>query len=321
MAAQDSRFHSAARRRLHAWYRRERRDLPWRRTMDPYAIWVSEIMLQQTRVAVVVPYYERFLKRFPDAERLARARLDTVLALWSGLGYYRRARMLHEAAKRLWREGFPRDAAGWRSLPGVGAYTAAAIASIAFGEEAAVVDGNVERVLCRLFARRSRGVWVRQAAQAFIEGARGPGDHNQAVMELGALVCTPRAPQCPRCPLQSICAGSASPHLYPQPRRRLRFDKTRVHVVLARRGKEVFLRRGGTGGFWDLPRGREGRVVARVSHSIFSRNYEIVVREGEARGRGTWFHARALRRIPLATAARKCLAAVSRSGTAARARG
>ncbi len=321
MERKDSRFHGAARRRLRAWYRRARRDLPWRRTKDPYAIWVSEIMLQQTRVAAVVPYYERFLERFPDVERLARARLDTVLALWSGLGYYRRARLMHETAKRLARQGFPRDAAGCRALPGVGAYAAAAIASIAYGEAVAVVDGNVERVLCRLFARRERGVWVRQEAQAFIGGARGPGDHNQAVMELGALVCTPRAPQCPRCPLQSICAGSASPQLYPQPRRRLRLDKTRVHVVLARRGKEIFLRRGGTGGYWDLPRGRSGRVVARVSHSIFSRDFEIVVREGEAQGPGAWFDARALRRIPLATAARKCLEAVSRSGTRARARG
>ncbi|MHC5050082.1 MAG: HhH-GPD family protein, partial [Planctomycetota bacterium] len=144
---------ATSRRKLLAWYRRRRRDLPWRRTRDPYAIWVSEIMLQQTRVAAVVPYYERFLRRFPDVGTLARARIDTVLTFWSGLGYYRRARSLHAAAKVVRREGgLPRAAAGWRRLPGVGPYTAAAVASIAFGEPVAAVDGNVTRVLSRLHA-------------------------------------------------------------------------------------------------------------------------------------------------------------------------
>ena len=185
---------ATSRRKLLVWYRKNRRDLPWRRTRDPYAIWVSEIMLQQTRVAAVVSYYERFLRRFPDVGTLARARIDTVLTLWSGLGYYRRARHLHAAARILRRDGFPRTAADWRRLPGVGPYTAAAVASIAFGEPAAVVDGNVTRVLSRLHALDD-GRPVGDLAQAWLS-PRAPGDFNQAVMELGATVCTPRSPEC-----------------------------------------------------------------------------------------------------------------------------
>ncbi len=310
MERKDSRLDAAARRRLHAWYRRHRRDLPWRRTKDPYAIWVSEIMLQQTRVAAVIPYYERFLERFPDARTLARARLDTVLAHWSGLGYYRRARMMHAASKQLARDGFPQGAQALRSLPGIGPYTAAAVASIAFGEHAAVVDGNVERVLCRVFGRRAKGAWVRRAAEGFLEGARGPGDHNQAVMELGATVCTPIAPDCPRCPLSSVCAGAKDPRRYPKPPARLRSRRVRIGVLLARRGGSVFLDRQSPGGFWDLPKASSGRVLATVSHHILDRRYEIVVRAGEARGPGRWFTPRALKRLPLATAARKCLSQV-----------
>ncbi|HEX6199573.1 MAG TPA: A/G-specific adenine glycosylase, partial [Thermoanaerobaculia bacterium] len=137
---------SRSRAELLAWYDRHRRDLPWRRDRDPYRVWVSEIMLQQTRVETVLPYYERFLERFPDVGALAAAPLEDVLALWSGLGYYRRARQLHAAAARVARDGFPETAHGWRELPGIGEYTAAAVASIAFGEVTAVLDGNVERV-------------------------------------------------------------------------------------------------------------------------------------------------------------------------------
>ncbi|MHC4163818.1 MAG: HhH-GPD family protein, partial [Planctomycetota bacterium] len=177
---------ATSRRKLLAWYRRRRRDLPWRRTRDPYAIWVSEIMLQQTRVAAVVPYYERFLRRFPDVGTLARARIDTVLAFWSGLGYYRRARSLHAAARIVRREGWPCTAADWRRLPGVGPYTAAAVASIAFGEPVAAVDGNVTRVLSRLHALDKRGP-VTDLAQAWLIPCAA-GDFNQAVMELGATL-------------------------------------------------------------------------------------------------------------------------------------
>src|ERR1700737_4857785 len=175
------------RRPLLAWYDRNRRDLPWRKTRDPYHIWISEIMLQQTRVAAVLPRYEKFLRRFPTVRKLASARVTSVLTEWSGLGYYRRARNLHAAAKEIVREQagvLPQTADTWRKLPGIGRYTSAAIASIAFGEPVAVLDGNVARVLRRLLGSNSeRESW--NAAQQILDRKR-PGDFNQAIMELGA---------------------------------------------------------------------------------------------------------------------------------------
>jgi A/G-specific adenine glycosylase len=196
------------RKQLLAWYDEHARDLPWRESHDPYRVWLSEIMLQQTRVAAVIAHYHEFLRRFPTVEKLAHAREASVLAAWSGLGYYRRARMLHAAAKVVARERggkFPKTAEGLRELPGIGRYTAAAIASIAFGEPIAVVDGNVERVLQRFSGRRLAGeeFWVE--AEALLDRAR-PGDFNQALMELGATVCTPRSPACLTCPVVELCA-------------------------------------------------------------------------------------------------------------------
>lgn len=208
----------AMRAALLAFFDAHARDLPWRRTRDPYAIWVSEVMLQQTRVETVIPYFTRFMADFPTVHALADAPLDAVLERWAGLGYYRRARRLHEAARTLGeRHGgvVPSDRADLEALPGVGAYTAGAIASIAFGRPEAVVDGNVERVISRAFALEGnprtadgrRRVW--QLAAGFADCAR-PGAVNQALMELGALVCTPTAPCCPRCPLQAACAARAT---------------------------------------------------------------------------------------------------------------
>ncbi|MDY7091438.1 MAG: A/G-specific adenine glycosylase [Acidobacteriota bacterium] len=217
-----------AARQLLSWYDDHRRDLPWRKNTDPYRVWVSEIMLQQTRVETVIPYYEAFLERFPSVEALARAQQEEVLARWSGLGYYRRARQLHAAAQAVVeRGGFPENAEGLQELPGIGAYTSAAVASIAFGQAVPVMDGNVERVTSRLLAseanpKRSaqRRRLVAQAAELL--DAERPGDSNQALMELGATVCTPTAPACGRCPLASECRGFASgdPERYPEPRQR-----------------------------------------------------------------------------------------------------
>src|SRR3954470_19142878 len=184
------------RAKLLSWYDAHARDLPWRKDRDPYRVWVSEIMLQQTRVAAVIEHYHAFLRRFPTVEKLAAARDSSVLATWSGLGYYRRARMMHAAAKVIVRElgrEFPATAEALRALPGIGRYTSAAIASIAFGEPVAVVDGNVERVLHRISGDRLPGekVWI--AAEEGLDRER-PGDFNQAMMELGATVCTPRSP-------------------------------------------------------------------------------------------------------------------------------
>ncbi len=205
--------------RLHppllAWYDRERRDMPWRRTTDPYRVWVSEIMLQQTTVAAVTPKFERFVARFPDLAALAAAPLDDVLAAWSGLGYYRRARNLHRAAGVVVDEldgALPDEVAGLAALPGIGRYTAGAIASIAFGRAVPLIDANVARVLCRLFEVRGdprsgpveRDLWARAGE---LVPAERPGDWNQALMELGARVCTPEEPGCDACPLAEACAA------------------------------------------------------------------------------------------------------------------
>ncbi|HVJ89394.1 MAG TPA: A/G-specific adenine glycosylase, partial [Labilithrix sp.] len=206
--------HAALHQALLAWYAAERRDLPWRRTRDPWAIWVSEIMLQQTRVETVKPYFERFMQRFPTPLALAEAPEDQVLAAWSGLGYYRRARMLHAGARVVaQRSGMPADRDGLLELPGIGRYTAGAIASIAYGERVGLVDGNVARVFARIFAidddmKRAGMRRAEQLAEELVP-ERAPGDWNQALMELGATICTPRAPSCERCPVFRSCRAHA----------------------------------------------------------------------------------------------------------------
>jgi len=201
------------RQQLLAWFRQYQRDLPWRRTKDPYRIWLSEIMLQQTRVAAVVPYYERFLERFPDIHALAAAPQDEVLRLWSGLGYYSRARNLQRAAQEIVAKHggiFPRAEKDALKLPGIGSYTAAAILSIAYGAKHAVLDGNVARVLARLRAvqgdLRDAKRWqsLQKSANALLD-PQSPGDWNQAMMELGATLCAPQAPQCLLCPVAQFC--------------------------------------------------------------------------------------------------------------------
>ena len=201
------------RKSLLLWFREYRRDLPWRRSQDPYRIWLSEIMLQQTRVAAVIPYFERFLDRFPDVTRLATAPEEDVVRLWSGLGYYRRARNLQKAAQQIVRKydgAFPRSYGEVVSLPGIGEYTAAAILSIAHGAKHAVLDGNVARVIARLMAikggLRENGRWkLLQETAQFLLDSQSPGEWNQAMMELGATLCTPRSPQCLVCPVAQFC--------------------------------------------------------------------------------------------------------------------
>lgn len=203
--------------RLLRWFRTHRRELPWRTSREPYRVWVAEIMLQQTRIAAVLPYYERFLMRFPDVASLANARETDVLKLWSGLGYYSRARNLRRAAKQVISRHngqFPRELDAALALPGIGRYTAAAVLSIACGAPLAVLDGNVARVLARLFAirgdLRARGRWQRLAHKAQrLLATNAPGDWNQALMELGETVCTPQSPSCGRCPIAQFCRARA----------------------------------------------------------------------------------------------------------------
>ncbi len=236
------------RKQLLAWFRQFQRDLPWRRTKNPYDIWISEIMLQQTRVAAVIPYYERFLARFPDVRSLAEAPQEEVLRLWSGLGYYSRARNLQKAAQQIVAlpgGEFPRDEKGVLALSGIGPYTGAAILSIAFGAKHAVLDGNVARVLARLGAvrgdlRQTRSWQALQKTASTYLDPKSPGDWNQAMMELGATLCTPRAPQCPLCPVAKFCRArqSGDPESFPKKQRK----REPVQIVL---GAAVLLTPGG----------------------------------------------------------------------------
>ncbi|HZV89551.1 MAG TPA: A/G-specific adenine glycosylase [Candidatus Binatus sp.] len=227
------------RKQLLAWFRQFQRDLPWRSTKDPYAIWISEIMLQQTRVAAVIPYYERFLARFPDVRALAEAPQEEVLQLWSGLGYYTRARNLQKAAQQIVAQHggeFPREETAVLALPGIGPYTGAAILSIALGAKRAALDGNVARVLARLGAIRGdlrelrRWQSLQETAGELLD-PKSPGDWNQAMMELGAMVCTPRAPQCLVCPVAKFCRArqSGDPESFPEKRKK----REAVQIVLA----------------------------------------------------------------------------------------
>lgn len=303
---------------LASWYARTQRDLPWRRDRDPYRVWISEIMLQQTRVAAVIPYYQRFLRRFPTVAHLARAKESAVLTAWSGLGYYRRARMLHAAARQIVGENkgsFPATLEGWRSLPGIGPYTAAAIASIVFDVPAAVVDGNVERVLRRLTGRD----FGRQAAFALADellSHEHPGDHNQAVMELGATVCLPKSPQCGACPVIDFCATRGAGESREKPARQQRT----VAYALARRNGSVYLVQRPAdaslmAGMWELPelaRLPKAAPMLKVRHSITVTDYEVLVyaRPRVAAGTGRWVPARSLSRLPLTGLARKVLRSV-----------
>lgn len=257
-------------RRVVAHFRSVHRDLPWRRSRDPYAIWVSEIMLQQTRVAAVVPYYERWMARFPTVTALAEAPLDDVLAAWSGLGYYSRARNLHRGAQEVVAHhggALPASAAALRALPGIGPYTAGAIASIAFAQPEPLVDGNVARVLARLYAididikssAASSTLW--RLAGELVPGD-APGDFNQGLMELGATVCTPLGPTCLLCPLTALCRARAQGREHELPRMPARKRPHELPLIdatalwIERRGKLLLARRtpeGLYGGLWELP--------------------------------------------------------------------
>lgn len=233
------------------WYERHQRPLPWRRTKDPYAIWVSEVMLQQTQVATVIDYYQRWLERFPTVSALAQATEDDVLHAWQGLGYYSRARRLLEGARYLIREHgseLPKTPAAWLDVPGVGRYTAGAVTSIAFGAKAPVVDGNVMRVLCRLYALPGNpqkaplaGELWRLAEALLVTGA--PGDVNQALMELGATVCQPKAPKCSACPWRSRCRAHATGQAerYPELPERPKPTPVVMACALVSRGERVLL--------------------------------------------------------------------------------
>ena len=255
------------RARLLAWYRENKRDLPWRRTRDPYAIWLSEVMLQQTRVETVIPYWTRFLSDYPTVHALAEAPLDDVLAKWSGLGYYRRARTLHAAAQQIATERagvFPRAADELRTIKGIGPYTAGAVASIAYDEPAPLVDGNVIRVYARIFeitddVRSTKGVQKIWSIAGDVLPREKAGDFNQALMELGATICTPKSPRCLLCPVRELCDAKAHgketklPILAPKKAPK---EWRRVALVLVDDDRVLVARRSGDalfGGMWEPP--------------------------------------------------------------------
>ena len=316
--------------RLLEWYSQGHRDLPWRRTSDPYRIWVSEIMLQQTRAQAVIPYYERFLQSFPTVESLAAAREEDVLARWAGLGYYSRARNLWQAARRISAAGaFPMEYEAIRALPGIGDYTAAAIGSIAFGLPYVVVDGNVLRVVARIendaadIASSRTRERFRAAAQSWLDPEHASA-FNQALMELGATVCLPRNPLCLVCPLNPLCraheAGTATQ--LPVKLRTtvpVQIDRT---LLLIRRKDKILLRQNDRDArhmaeFWelpsppDVPSARPGALLGEFRHTITHHHYRIGVQAATLRGAPpagqTWFHVDQFAEIPISTTARKAL--------------
>lgn len=330
---------------LCAWFEREARDLPWRRRRSGYRALVAETMLQQTQVSRVVERYVEFLRRFPTVRRLAAASEQEVLAAWQGLGYYRRARNLLQAARRIVRDHggrVPRDAAELRRLPGVGRYTAAAIASIVYGRAEPLVDGNVRRVLARLEARDGgsgssggpAASWAWDRAAALVAAAPRPGVLNEAVMELGALVCTPAAPRCPRCPVAAHCRALRQgrqeeiPAPRPPPRRRCEHH----HAVVVVRGEKVLLERRGSEGMWssmwqvptvEAERPLAGREIVRAlaaavasleprgsfEHRTTHRwiTFHVFVAAGRLR-RGRWCDPAQLAAAPMSNAQRRVLA-------------
>jgi A/G-specific adenine glycosylase len=315
----------AFREALMAWYRLHRRDLPWRRTTDPYAIWVSEIMLQQTRVAAVIDHYQRFMERFPTVMSLALAEEQAVLALWSGLGYYRRARLMHRAAQQVVHEhkgSIPRSLNQLRGMAGVGVYTSAAIASIAHGVPVAAVDGNVERVLARLAGEEAqRGAVKWQALAQKLLHPDHPGDHNQAVMELGATVCTPRAPRCLECPVYTWCRTRGEHPVAARPKMRsvevayglfLIGSGEKAKILLHQRAAESAI----MPGLWELPQlARDPKGVEpalTVRHSITTTNYYVRIFRLPQPGAAIstqekWVRLDELPQLPLTGLARKVL--------------
>lgn len=297
-ASFSRRQHQVVRERLLAWFTCKKRDLPWRHNRNAYRVWVSELMLQQTRVDTVIGYYTRFLRRFPTLRSLALADLQEVLKVWEGLGYYSRARNMHRTAKILCENNqgrFPRSAHELLALPGIGSYTAAAIASLTWGEAVPVLDGNVIRVLSRLTAceddvtRSAVKDKLRVLAQELLP-ANQAGDFNEAMMELGAMCCTPKKPQCSECPLQAVCRGykdGCAESLPRKPKPRKVPHKQVGAAVLRNRKGEVMLAQRPVdrmlGGLWEFPGGtvEPGETITDCIRRELKEEMAIDIRVGD----------------------------------------
>jgi A/G-specific adenine glycosylase len=322
-------------RPLLAWYARAKRDLPWRGSRDPYAIWVSEIMLQQTQVERVREFFARFMTRFPTVQALAAAREPAVLKHWEGLGYYRRARQLHAAAKRIVADhggAFPRSVDGLRSLPGIGRYTAGAIASIAFDLPAPIVEANSRRVIARLVGHAApldgpggdEPIWE-IAAQ--LVPARHPGRFNQALMDLGAMICTPKRPICGHCPLRNACIAHRTnrAETIPAPAKRPQVKQVRETALVLRHGESVLVERRGAGawweGLWDFPRvtglvAKRGRRLGQITYTVTHHRIGCTVREQVATRRmqpaadQRWVKVAGLDALPMTAPGRRIAAVI-----------
>ncbi len=328
----DKQTAESIRTSLVTWFRENCRELPWRELDDPYAVWVSEVMLQQTQVATVIDYFNRWMEAFPTLQDLADAELDDVLGLWAGLGYYRRARMLHEASQSLRETGMPTTHAELLEVKGIGAYTAGAISSIAFGIAVPAVDGNVKRVVARLFALEdvwtSKGegkVW--EIAEELVD-PESPGDFNEGMMELGATICRPKNPKCLLCPVRESCQAFAlgTPETYPEPKPRKKPKKQTTRVVAHRRDDEVYVVRaedgGLLGGLWgfpssdaqseDAPSDPVGEVVHVFSHIRMTYELHESSETPEfPQMEGRWVPIRDLGDLPMSVAMKKVAALLS----------
>ncbi|MBI4412676.1 MAG: A/G-specific adenine glycosylase [Deltaproteobacteria bacterium] len=322
----------SVRKQLLEWYDANKRDLPWRETSDPYRVWLSEIMLQQTTVETVIPYYHKFLSRFPTLKSVAEASIDDLLLLWQGLGYYNRIRQFHRAAQRVaneWGGIIPTTKEELIRLPGLGPYTAGAVASIAFGQPVSAVDGNIIRVLSRLF-HFTEDAFTTQAKKYFGEKASSlvdpvrPGDFNQALMDLGSSVCTPTRPACLLCPLNNFCQAcrKGKPETLPIRLKKTVYRKEELICLLYLRGGKFWLRRRRPdeimAGLWEFPLRRQGRrpyglQLAPVSHTIMNRRitvhpYKVEVSKfAEKDDEGRWIRPDNLHELPLTTITRKVL--------------
>ena len=271
---------------LSRWFQKSARALPWREDSHPYRVWLSEIMLQQTQVAAVIPYFQKFTDQFKTVTELANAPLDEVYALWAGLGYYSRARNLHRGAQAIAErlkvnQGFPQNREEWLTIPGVGEYTAGAICSIALHQREPIVDGNVVRVISRLDAigsldAKKTKIWKRAKALVQIQSVP-PEVLNQSLMELGALVCKPKNPHCEICPVTSLCQGKTRPDLYPEPKKKVQWKHLEEHKWILLRGNLVYLEQNQKGnwrqGLWDFP--NAGQLKLSVRAAIVKKEFAL----------------------------------------------
>ena len=313
--------------KLIGWQRRHgRHDLPWQGTTDPYRIWLSEVMLQQTQVSTVVPYYRRFLAKYPSVQALAAASEEEVLQLWSGLGYYARGRNLHKASRAIARDGFPRTAERIAELPGVGRSTAAAIAAFAFGERAAILDGNVKRVLARCFLMADKAALWEQAESLLPQ--REIERYTQALMDLGATICTRANPRCDACPVRDQCKARKSGRTaeFPPPRERRELPQREATWLVLRRNGAVLVEQrpspGIWGGLWCFPelngaRPRGARALAPIEHGFTHfrlRIRPLLVDAKASRRKGRWLRLDEAERAALPAPVKTLLARLRAEG-------